>query len=89
MRAVLFLLLILAVIVFLSFYGSSLRPYWEGRLPRVVSHLGDGALRDAARAMVEEGEESLPSTIEVKTSPGDPATPDTCGQGGAATAGDE
>lgn len=79
MRAILFLLLILAVIVFVSFYGSALRPYWEERLPRVVSRLGEGEFREAASAMVEdEVDEASPPSMIVATTPGEPTKPDTC-----------
>ena len=78
MRAILVLLLILAAIVFVSFYGSSLRPYWEDRLPRVTSHLSDGEFREAASAMVDEIEDVPPSAMVVATSSSEPAKPDTC-----------
>ncbi len=77
MRAILVLLLILAAIVFVSFYGTSLRPYWEDRLPRVATHLSDGEFREAASAMVDEAEDTPPSTMVVATSPSEPAEPDT------------
>jgi hypothetical protein len=79
MRAILFLLLILAAIVFASFYGSALRPYWEERLPRVVSLVGEGEFREAASAMVDEdAEERPPPSMVVTPSTDEPAEPDTC-----------
>jgi hypothetical protein len=81
MRAVLVLLLILAAIVFVSFYGDALRPYWQERLPRVAGHLGEGDLRQAASAMVEEPEEEAPpSSMVVATTPNHQAEPDTSRQ---------
>jgi hypothetical protein len=74
MKAMLFLLLILAVIVFVSFYGSSLRPYWEERLPRVASHLGEGDFREAASAMVDEPDDAPVSSMVVETSSSEPDT---------------
>jgi len=82
MRAVLFLLLFLAVIVFVSFYGSSLRPYWEERLPRVASHLGEGEFHEAASAMVDEQEDAPVSSMVVATSPNHQAEPDTSREDG-------
>jgi hypothetical protein len=76
MRAVLLLLLLLAVVVFASFYGSALRPYWEERLPRVMSCASHGEFREAASAMV--GEEAAgtppPPSMTVTTSSSEPDT---------------
>jgi hypothetical protein len=84
MRAALFLLLILAVIVFVSFYGDALRPYWEERLPRVASHLGEGDFREAASAMVdEEVPEPPPPSMIVTTTPSEPDTSRESGGSGA------
>ena len=75
MRAVLVLLLILAAIVFVSFYGDALRPYWQERLPRVASHVGRGQFREAASAMVDEEVEAPPtSSMVVTTSPSESDT---------------
>jgi hypothetical protein len=76
MRALLLLLLVLAVIVFVSFYGDALRPYWEGRLPRVASHLGRGDFREAASAMVDKHEDAPSSSVVVEVSTGEPAEPE-------------
>ena len=77
MRAILFLLLVLAVVAFVSLYDSALRPYWTDRLPRVTSHLSDGEFREAASAMVDEAEDTPPSAMVVTTSSSEPASPDT------------
>jgi hypothetical protein len=76
MRAVLLLLLILAAIVFVSFYGDALRPYWQERLPRVASHVGRGQFREAASAMVDEeaAETPPPPSMIVTTSSSEPDT---------------
>jgi hypothetical protein len=75
MRAVLLLLLLLAVVLFASFYGSALRPYWEERLPQVVACLREGEFREAASAMVHERPAEAPPSMTVTPSP---AAPDTC-----------
>lgn len=86
MRALLFLLLILAVIVFVSFFGDALRPYWEGRLPRVASHLGRGEFHEAASAMVDEHEDARAPSMVVETSAGEPTLPDSSSVTGASAA---
>lgn len=81
MRAILFLLLVLAVVAFVSLYESALRPYWTARMPRVTSHLSDGEFREAASAMVDEVDDAPPAAMDVATSPKEPALPDTSREG--------
>ena len=82
MRAGLLLLLLLAVIAFVSFYGSALRPYWEHRLPRVVSHVSEGEFREAASAMVEDLEDAPAPSMVVASKPNATAEPDTSREAG-------
>ena len=52
MRAILLLVLLLAVLALFSFY-EPLTPYWKSRLPAVMSCLDEGRYKDAlAAAMV-------------------------------------
>lgn len=78
MRAILYLLLLLAVVTFVSFYQSALRPYWRERLPRVTAHLSDGEFREAASAAVDELDPETAPGMVVVTSPSEAAPPDTC-----------
>jgi hypothetical protein len=75
MRAVLVLLLLLAAVVFASYYSSALRPYWEGRLPQVIACLREGEFREAASAMVHERSVTPPPPSMTVTP--SPASPDT------------
>ena len=74
MRAILLLLLILAAVAFASLYHSALRPYWDERLPRVMSHLGAGEFREAASAMVDEAGDAPAPAMSVTTSSARPDT---------------
>ena len=50
MRAMLLLLLLLAIAAFLSFQETDIGPYWQGRLPGVKTALKEGRFRDAIAA---------------------------------------
>lgn len=50
MRAMLLLLLLLAIVAFLSFQETDIGPYWRGRMPGVKTALKEGRFRDAITA---------------------------------------
>jgi hypothetical protein len=49
MRAMILLVLLLALVALFSFY-EPLRPYWEQRFPAIMECLNDGRYRDAWEA---------------------------------------
>ena len=53
MRAMLFLLLMLAIIFAISMKENAVFPYWQGRLPQITTCLKEGRFRDAVAAAVD------------------------------------
>jgi hypothetical protein len=51
-RALLFIVLMLAVLTLVSLYKPALVPYWGDRMPDVLSELREGHFRDALSAAV-------------------------------------
>ena len=49
-KAMLLLLLLLAIVAFFSFQETDVGPYWKGRLPGVRTALKEGRFRDAITA---------------------------------------
>lgn len=52
MRALLLIILLLAVVTIVSLYEPALVPYWGERMPTVLSSLSEGRFRDALSAAV-------------------------------------
>ncbi len=53
MRAMLLLLLMLAIIFAISMKENAVFPYWQGRLPQITTCLKEGRIRDAIAAAVD------------------------------------
>ena len=53
MRALLLLVLLLAVIALVSFYQPAVLPYWGGRLSEIAALVGDGKFDEAWAVAME------------------------------------
>jgi hypothetical protein len=75
MRAMILLVLLLALIALFSFH-EPLRPYWESRFPAVAQCLNEGRYRDAWAAATAADPPGTPSPYWQKSEPlGEPAPP--------------
>jgi hypothetical protein len=61
--------LLLAAITMISLYRPALVPYWESRLPAVVSELKEGRFREAASAATAQ---DPPGTVSKRWSRSEP-----------------
>ena len=53
MRALLLLLLMIAVLAAVSMQESAVFPYWQGRLPQITTCLKEGRIKDAIAVAVK------------------------------------
>lgn len=75
MRAMLLLVLLLAILAFVSFCEPSLVPFWKDRGPAVMAHLDEGRYRDALKAAMAPDPAGKKSTRWTRSEPLGEASP--------------